>query len=111
MDSDESQSSEARTAHRVAEVRALLRQIGEIEGLLGAQAGLPDEGLRLSTQGVALVGHSFGASTVLSAASAIAAAGDEARATAEQKAAGAERAAAAALAPPELQAEAVAESE
>ena len=64
-------------------MRALLRQIGDVGGLLGAQAGLPDEGLRMSTEGVALVGHSFGASTVLSAASAIATAGDEAETEAE----------------------------
>ena len=76
-ESDESQGSDARTMHRVAEVRALLRQIGEVSELLGAQGGLPDDGLRMSTDGVTLVGHSFGASTVLSAASAIAKAGEE----------------------------------
>ena len=77
-ESDEGQGSDARTVHRVAEVRALLRQIGEVGELLGAQVpGLPEEGLRMSTDGVTLVGHSFGASTVLSAASAIAKAAEE----------------------------------
>ena len=49
--------------------------------------GLPEGGLRVSTAGVTLVGHSFGASTVLSAAAAIGRAGDAVRASAAADAA------------------------
>ena len=63
------------------------------------QVGLPEGGLHLSTDCVTLVGHSFGASTVLSAASAIAKAGEEARAVAD--AAESDEAARAAAAPAE----------
>ena len=44
MERGEGQGSEARTQHRVAEVRALLRQIGEVSEQLGAQVRLPECG-------------------------------------------------------------------
>ena len=77
---DTGKESNERIVHRVAEVRALIRQIGEIEHEIEREIEIGNEimaeggarrGLPLAKDAVTLVGHSFGASTVLSAAASL----------------------------------------